>query len=161
MDKYQTALMMIRPVIEATERRDHAEANRTWDDLYSFIYANFAAPGTTLTHINEGPSWNGRSNYAEIAHEARSREDWEAEIVECQWMLSHNAQELVEHLHARPPEYSDRVFPVAIARYLLCDCNVPVDTVLLKTYDEFHRRYAVMIIEGAARNWDRNYGKKA
>lgn len=158
MDKYQTALMMIRPVIEATVYGDHAEANRTWDDLYSFVHENFAAPNTTLTYLNDK---TGRSNYAEIAHKSLSREDWEAEIGECQWMLSHNAQELVEHLRARPPEYSDMVFPVAIARYLLRDCRVPVEAAKLTTFKEFHQRYAVMIIEGCARNWDRNYGKKA
>jgi len=160
MDKYQTALMLIRPVIEATVYGDHVEVNRTWDDLYSFLHENFAAPGTTLTYFTRGPR-RGRSNYTEIAHKSRSREDWEAEILECQWMLTHNREELVDHLRSRPPEYSDRVFPVAIARYLLRDCNVPVEPAKTTTFDEFHRRYAVMIIEGCARNWDRNYGKKA
>jgi len=160
MDKYQTALMLIRPVIEATVYGDHAEANRAWDDLYSFLHENFAAPETKLTYFTRGPQI-GRSNYTEIARKARSHDDWDAEIAECQWMLGHNREELVEHLRSRPPEYSDRVFPVAIARYLLRDCNVPVDTALLKTFDEFHCRYAVMIIEGCARKWDKNYGKKA
>ena len=156
MDKYQTALMLIRPVIEATVCGDHVEVNRSWDDLYSFLHENFAAPNTKLTRIDEK---TGRSNYAEIARKARSQDDWEVEILECQWMLGHKREELVEHLRSRPPEYSDRVFPVAIARYLLRDCNVPVEPAKTTTFDEFHRRYAVMIIEGCARNWDRNYGK--
>ena len=134
MDKYQTALMLIRPVIESTNGR---AVTRAWDDLFMFIHAEFTAP---LTEKPKG------STISSVLKEAGARDEYKAEIEECRTMLHHNHNELVEHLRARPPEYSDKVFPIAIARYLLRDCNVSLNAMLSKSFDEFHRRYGAMVL---------------
>jgi hypothetical protein len=71
------------------------------------------------------------------------------DIVDVHELLCKQKQdEVLARLMAIPPEYRDTVFPVAIARYLLAYKRVTIQPNMTTTFEEFHRRYGVMVIEG-------------
>jgi len=129
--KYQTALDLMNTVI-ASKHDVHLTAT-SWDQLYNYIYEHFEAPASTSYPIFYTINCN---TPVEVAQE----------IQDCFVMLrEHNETEVLARLAAIPPEYSDTIFPVAIARYLLKYQNVPMIVSLVKTFDEFHKRYGPAI----------------
>lgn len=131
--KYQTAIELMVDVIQWKSNAEDAAAR--WDILYEYIHENFDAPASSYP------------NQTFFALKGDKPKAVEQEIKECREMLrNHGAEELISRIEAIPPEYSDMIFPVAIARYLLRDCRVPIHPNMVKTFDEFHQRYGPMIL---------------
>ena len=131
---------IFRPHGQGPQRdADLVESCARWDELYTFVHANFARPNTYH-------EFGEREDVAKWAHE---NEEARMDIVDVHELLCKQKQdEVLARLMAIPPEYRDTVFPVAIARYLLCYRKVSIDPRMLTTFEEFHNRYAVMIFEG-------------
>jgi len=127
MTKYQTALDLMNAVIAV--KHDIDLIATSWDQLYSYIHEHFEAPASMSYPIFH----TKKSDMpAEIAQE----------IQDCYAMLRvHNETEVLARLAAIPPEYSDTIFPVAIARYLILYQKVFPRVEMLKTFKEFHKRY--------------------
>lgn len=131
--KYQTAIELMIDVIAWQNVVEDAAAR--WDCLYDYIHENFDAPASSY------------SNQTFFALKGEKPKEVKQEIEECREMLrNHGAEELIARIEAIPPEYSDMIFPVAIARYLLRDCRVPIHPNMVKTFNEFHQRYGPMIL---------------
>ena len=92
---------------------------QAWDDLYRFIHENFECPKNYLVEIND---------VAEF--------------------FLHSRDEILRRLREKPPEYSEQLFPIAIARHLLRDCGIDINLNNSTTFDEFYRRYGSIIING-------------
>jgi hypothetical protein len=121
---------------------DVVEACARWDELYTFIYANFERPNTYREF--------GEVKYKTMATWAHENPDAQQDIFDTYELLcEHKQDEVLSRLTKVPPEYRDVVFPVAIARYLLAYKKAAIDVQMLTTFEEFHNRYGVMVIEGA------------
>lgn len=108
------------------------QAVDAWDHLYTYIFAHWAKP---LTTMEPGVYWP-----TSIASGART------EIVDCNAMLQMGHDELVAKLESLPPYFTESMFPAAVARFLLRDLAIPFNIYLSKTFNEFHLRYGVMVI---------------
>jgi hypothetical protein len=104
-----------------------------WDNLYTFVHANFPAPVSF-----------GNSPFADP-----DKEKYAADVDEMVVMFSKNRETLEEELRKIPPVIAEVAFPVYIARHLLRDFRIAVSPSQLTTFDEFHNRYGYMIISGA------------
>lgn len=114
------------------------EACARWDELYTFIYANFERPST----------YHQFGEFDKVAHWAYENNEAYQDIADVYDLLrKHKQTEVFERLTCIPPEYRDTVFPVAIARYLLAYKVVPIWPDRVTTFDEFHSRYGVMVVE--------------
>ena len=126
--------------------------NPAWDQLYTFIHANFPVPKSSVKNFDDATT----HQTIKFCYETSTGME---EINECFDMLvgNHSQEEILQRLGSMPPGYSDEIFPVAIARFLLRYQNVRVDHRKLTTFDEFHVRYGAMIFGSC----DRKYKKKA
>lgn len=104
-----------------------------WDNLYTFVHSNFAAPVSF-----------GTSPYADP-----DKEKYAADVNEMIEMFGKDRETLEEELRKIPPVIAEVAFPVYIARYLLRDQKLAINPSRLTTFDEFHNRYGYMIIEGS------------
>jgi hypothetical protein len=96
-----------------------------WDKLYSYIYANFDHPKNMGT-----------------------KEDFDQIVEECQQMLKHDIATLLEKLLVVPPDYTDYVFPVAIARHLLrYNGLVRLQLSSSDAGNEFFERYTRLVLK--------------
>ena len=117
-----------------------AETHTRWDDLYTFVFANFDCP----------VSYHELGEYNRVATWAHENEEARQDIIDLYELLRNQKQdEVLARLTAIPPEYRDSVFPVAIARYLLAYKQLKMQPNMLTTFKEFCSRYAVMVFEGA------------
>jgi len=132
---------ILRPHGQGPQRdADVVEACARWDELYTFIYANFPRPNTYREF--------GEVKYKTMATWAHENPEAFQDILDVHQLLQeHKKDEVLARLTKIPPEYRDVVFPVAIARYLLAYKRVPIDVRMLTTFEEFHNRYGVMVIE--------------
>ena len=130
--KYLDSLAMMDEVIAVAAT---PAVNLAWDNLYTFLHANFISP------ISAGNTrfTGAKANVQEFA----------AEVEEMVVMFGKNRATLEEELRKIPPVIAEVAFPVYIACYLLRDYNACVNPSILVTFDEFHQRYGYMIIEGA------------
>lgn len=109
---------------------DHP-CNAAWDEAYTFIHANFVIPESMS---------DGSDRYNSV----------HAEVALCKPLIDGTyppgSAEMIAAIRAIPPVIAEVVFPVAIARFLLRDHQIPVSHLKLKTFREFHKRYATMIL---------------
>lgn len=132
-------LSQIPGVVVGQSRRNESmtveQANDCWDHLFTYIHAHWAEPLSAM----------------------QGKDDWErcftsserSEIMDCQAMLKMNWTELETKLASLPPYFSEVVFPVAVARYLLLNTGgiaLPMHHRKCTTFGEFHRRYGAMIL---------------
>ena len=61
-------------------------------------------------------------------------------------MLRMNATEFMDKLATLPPYFSEVIFPVSVARYMLRELQIPLNHRKLATFGEFHKRYGTMIL---------------
>lgn len=99
----------------------------SFDACFKFIYANFKEPETSNYDLFK--DWKGTHPEFEAMH----------------LVLESTPAEFTRLLYSMPPELAEEVFPVAVARFLLCRCQIPLDYRLLSTFGEFDRRYHTMI----------------
>ncbi len=123
-------------VVHSTWRGDHRpaimtpeEAVLTWDHLFEYIHHNWDVPSSA-----SATWWHQQSG------------DVRAELVDCRKMLEMGMEELEVRLESLPPYFTEAIFPVAVARYLLRDLAIPMDHRRTKTFKEFHDRYGRMIL---------------
>lgn len=132
MEKYLMAIELMN-AIDVQSNDTHAQ----WDALYSFIHANFPAPTSSAEH----------RKWLTVIEAANSTSDEVNYVNECAKLLrAANLELLIEQLTKLPPEYSDIVFPIAITRYLLGVKRVRLTPAKVTTFDEFHRRYGILIV---------------
>lgn len=130
-------LMNLVPVFDYSEpgslTEDKLEAtHKAWDELYEFIYPNFPEPASA------GPL----TKYDVLSAEGKEEVNGVYEL-----LTKHKQDELLARLLKLPPDYVDVIFPVAIARYLLCYKQLSIGIKKLKTWTEFNRRYANSILQ--------------
>lgn len=106
------------------------QANAVFDHLFAYIHVNWAAPSTAT-----GDHWT------QLSGDAR------AELVDCKDMLQMGPAEIEAKLETLPPYFTEAVFPVAVARFLLRELALPINHRELTTFKEFHNRYGFMILE--------------
>lgn len=100
-----------------------------WDELYTFVYANFKEPDS-----RRGKDASGKDS-AEI----------EAELASIHEMLALNREEIEDRLYKIPPSILEQCFPGWMARYMLYFARVPVRPTKLTTFTKFNRLYGYMI----------------
>lgn len=146
-DKYTRAIELMNAVpgrdpsksFKDTPEELVVEACARWDELYTFVHDNFVRPN----------SYHEFGEYKRTATWAHENPEAQQDIADTYELLcKHKKDEVLARLMTVPPEYRDVVFPVAIARYLLAYQNVPIWPNKTTTFNEFHHRYAVMIVEG-------------
>jgi len=82
------------------------EACACWDELYTFIYANFERPST----------YHQPGEFDKVADWAYENDEAYQDIADVYDLLrKHKQEEVLGRLTRIPPEYRDTVFPVAIA----------------------------------------------
>lgn len=138
MEKYTKAIELMNAVEVGTPA-----SCAQWDTLYTFLHANFPVPAASKT---ANPELNPGEIRALITDEDR------AYINECTNLLKiDKVDDILEKLTKLPPEYSDILFPVAIARYLLAYKRLPYHPGFnindLTTFREFHDRYGIIVID--------------
>jgi chorismate mutase len=117
--------------------------NPSWDNLFAYIFTEFSAPET-----------NGMFDLGETLDQkiSQASEQTLEYIREMTALLrDHKQTELLTRLTVIPPEYTDIIFPVAIARYLLGFKSVPLSRTRSKTFSNFHHRYSFLIYASALR----------
>ena len=149
-EKYTRAIELMNAVpggigYNEASNKPVAEACARWDELFTFVHANFPRPNTYLEPMEV--------KYKKMARWAHQNSDAQQDIFDTYELLcEHKQDEVLARLMTIPPEYRDTVFPVAIARYLLAYKKVAVYPDCSTTFEEFHNRYAVMVIEGVNLN---------
>jgi len=93
-----------------------------WDHLFTYIHANWPAPCSVM-----------------VGDTACT------DVPDCRTMLNMGAEELTAKLESLPPYFSEVIFPVAVARYLLRDRLLCINPHKLATFTEFHNRYGQII----------------
>jgi hypothetical protein len=114
----------------------YVECAKRWDVLYDFVHATFPRPESADVNFND------KSFVLTDATKQDIQDVYEL-------LREHKQDEVKDRLMALPPGYRDVIFPVAIARYLLCYCDVPLYPSHSHTFTEFHRRYGYIVINGA------------
>jgi hypothetical protein len=101
-----------------------------WDELYDYVFANFKNP----------ESYRKNSDVTvDITSEV------EKELAGMKEMFKLNREEIEEQLYKIPPVILEQCFPVWMARYMLCFCNVPISPLNVTTWDEFFKMYGYMV----------------
>lgn len=126
---YQGALHYGSPVTDA-------EGMACFDHIFYYIFEHWAKPETAI------------ADNACIDFGARHTASEQTEIMDCGAMLKMDTKELVGRLALLPPYFSESVFPVAVARYLLRDLRLPFTPRGSTTFREFHNRYGTMVLKG-------------
>lgn len=155
--KYITAIELMNKVVDAAKLPVPEGGEKytlpciAWDELYEFIYLNFANPVSAKLENEYVAECIDRVTGKNSTEE--TKKSVEAEIQECQDMLGICEMNVIlDKIKALPPEFTDMIFPVAIARYLLCrgwsDArgDIAINPGKLKTFNEFMNRYSTMII---------------
>lgn len=124
--KYIDALNLMDLVIAAKGDRD--QENKTWDDLYQYIYEHFPDPDTS------------KMNWGDIAVKNNT------EVLDMKKMFNQSHDEIIAAIRAIPPVILEVTFPVWIARYLLRYESIGVVPTRLKTFDRFYKRYGTMVL---------------
>lgn len=129
--KYTQALSLMDAVIAV--KHDNNLARAKWDELYRFIFANFAAPASTGVYYDTVAS------------------GFELEVQQAATMFITADQDRAmfeSQLRKIPPVVAEVAFPVWVALSLLRYHRVHVTSESVETFYEFHNRYAFMILNG-------------
>lgn len=105
------------------------QANTAWDILFDYIHAHWQKP------LSSGDRLNITRTVA-----------MQTEGFDCRAMLMMNTKEFQEKLATLPPYFTEVVFPIAVARYLLRELCLPLHHRKIRTFKEFHDRYGYMIL---------------
>jgi hypothetical protein len=105
------------------------EALAVWDHIFTYIHANWASPAAAAATAGHGFSGDQR-----------------AEVFDCKETLRMSAAEIEARLETLPPYFTESVFPVAVARFLLRELAIPLNHRDTVTFREFHDRYGTMIL---------------
>jgi transcriptional regulator of heat shock response len=116
----------------------YVECTKRWDELYDFAHANFPRPESADVHYYD------ESFVLTDATKQDIQDVYEL-------LRNHKQDEVLARLMSIAPGYRDVIFPVAIARYLLCYCDIPVYVAYSHTFTEFHHRYGYIVINAASR----------
>jgi hypothetical protein len=114
----------------------YTECAKRWDVLYDFVHATFPRPESADVNFND------KSFVLTDATKQDIQDVYDL-------LHKHKQAEVLARLTSIAPGYRDVVFPVAIARYLLCYCDVPLYASLTTTFTEFHHRYGYIVVNGA------------
>jgi len=106
------------------------EAIVVWDHLFEYIHANWDVPSTMAM------TWWAQ----------RKSDEQKVELYDCRKMLEMGPEDLETRLESLPPYFTESIFPVAVARYLLRDLWIPLNHRKTVTFKEFHNRYGSMIL---------------
>ena len=107
------------------------DANKAWDFLFTYIHDNWDLPEMARLRCGEDPI----TDFQKV------------EVYDCRVLLSFTtATEIEERLAQLPPYYSEALFPVAVARYMLRELALPFQHRHSATFHEFHKRYGSMIL---------------
>jgi len=139
--KYIDALAKMDDIVSLSanvavpEDKDELTAIHTqWDELYTFVYANFKAPAS-----KREPGESGKDGVTVTPEVEKELESMKA-------MFKLDREEIEEQLYEIPPKILEQCFPVWMARYMLAFGRVPVMPAKLTTFTEFHHMYGYMII---------------
>ena len=108
-----------------TRELTHSEAVASWDHLFHYIHNHWAKPLTS--EKNFGLEGN-------------------QEILDCRSMLNMSSNELVAKLSTLPPYFTESIFPIAVARFLLRDMRLPLRSRDTTTFKEFCSRYSTAVL---------------
>jgi hypothetical protein len=117
------------------------DVHAAWDELYTFIYANFPKPETSSDtwHVSCPSGYQDK-------HTSRKDPIDHVEGQDMVLMFKQDREQIIERLRSIPPVILAATFPVWVARYLLRFAKVPVDAARITTFNEFYRRYGNMIL---------------
>jgi hypothetical protein len=133
--EYITSLDLMDKVVIAED------VHAAWDELYTFIYANFPKPETSSDtwHVSCPSGYQDK-------HTSRKDPIDHVEGQDMVLMFKQDREQIIERLRSIPPVILAATFPVWVARYLLRFAKVPVDAARITTFNEFYRRYGNMIL---------------
>jgi len=135
--KFLTSVALMNDCVAVA--KDRIQVSATWDRLYQFIFDNFAEPATSSAPLG----------YIIIGADALP-EGQEVELHSLAEILTMTDMTgLMSRIKDIPPSILETVFPVAIARYLLCAVQCNVTDKSLKTFDQFHQWYGAMVFSAA------------
>lgn len=123
--------ILVNGYMQNTDSMTKDEANTAWDILFDYIHRHWETP------LSYGNRYGRSASAAE-----------QAEVLDCQAMLDMDTKNLEEKLATLPPYFTEVVFPVAVARYILRDLQMPFNHRNCRTFKEFHDRYGYMILAG-------------
>jgi hypothetical protein len=115
IEKYTESLRLMDLVIAA--KSDQDACNKAWDELFNFIFANFAKP--------------------EFSDE---------EVKELKLLLKTPSDQLESLVRTISSTISEQLWPPAIARCLLVGHIAPLRPSELKTFSQFHSAYGGLLI---------------
>jgi hypothetical protein len=147
-EKYTNALALMDQVAEAADVYRENEfnedlkiqVNAKWDNLYTYVYANFKQPETSTESGPVGYSDKEKNEMFPLEH---------PEVQSMIEMFNLGREEIEARLQEIPPTILEQCFPVWMARYLLRFRRVAVQPGLLTTFSKFHFDYGYMIIFAA------------
>lgn len=128
---------IVRPYVPQMTVQD---ANQAFDIIFEYIHANFAMPVTAGRNRVDGRK--------ELQNRWNTPEG-KKEIQDCDDMLTNRKFAVglfVEYLETIPPYFSEILFPVCVARYMLRDLYMPINHREAVQFNEFHNRYGTMIL---------------
>ncbi len=109
-----------------------------FDHMFEYIHANWAEPNSAMKKGGDQVY-----NYQPI-----STPGGIGEIYDCRLMLRMSADEFEAKLSSLPPYFSEVIFPIAVARYMIRDLRLMIDHRKSKMFMDFHRRYGRIILSG-------------
>jgi len=134
-EKYVTALrLMDQTILARTDPKVEGETRHPvtvkWDELFTFIYANFEKP------VSAKGCWNNPA----------FKEEYDLCRPFIDGTFRAPSEELESRIRRIPPVILDVVWPIAIARFLARDCGLPFNHRESRTFTEFHYRYGNMVV---------------
>lgn len=109
------------------------EAIDCFDHLFHYIHENFEDP---------------RVLYPEGVYVNLSIGEIDIYYKECRELLQTKVLDFMERFERIPPAYSEIVFPVAVAMFLMRFKSIPLNHRKSKTFAEFADRYSRFILRG-------------
>jgi hypothetical protein len=108
------------------------DATMAFDHLFEYIHTHWGAPLT--------------ASYTEPLSKEPFTPGEQAEVFDCGVMMQMKHNDLVSKLESLPPYFTEAIFPVAVARYMLRDLSVPLAHRKSITFTEFYHRYGRMVL---------------
>ena len=98
------------------------KCNDAFDHILVYIHTNWIAPSAIVDT------------------------EFKVNVFDCREMLRMRRDELEDKLASLPPYFSEVIFPIAVARYMLGDLALPIDHRKVTAFREFHNRYGSIIL---------------
>ena len=125
------SLLATVPAGKMTEQ----DATDAFDHLLYYMHKHWGAP---LSAMTDNEITNGLPPLSVTAStEARG----------INALLHIDTVKFVEYLESLPPVFSEAEFPVAVARYMLRELQMPINHRLSKEFKTFYHRYGRAILE--------------